>query len=182
MPQNTLPRRGDAFLRPFSKVINAIYKALVLVFLVLSVALVLIVSSDVILRWFGHGIVWADEMSRMLMIWMAFIAMIDKITPRPAEEVQKKLEQLGVTGIDPLITARGPYIAPFVNAEIPQYLVIEDAFPAGRPPLEKAGVSFTTRDTVNAVERMARTSSNSVLSQVPSAGIWGTSTTQGCFA
>ena len=75
MPQNTLPRRGDAFLRPFSKVINAIYKALVLVFLVLSVALVLIVSSDVILRWFGFGIVWADEMSRMLMIWMAFIAM-----------------------------------------------------------------------------------------------------------
>ena len=46
MPQNTLPRRGDAFLRPFSKVINAIYKALVLVFLVLSVALVLIVSSE----------------------------------------------------------------------------------------------------------------------------------------
>lgn len=81
-------------------------------------------------------------------------SMIDKITPRPAEEVQKKLEQLGVTGIDPLITTRGTYIAPFVNAEIPQYLVIEDAFPAGRPPLEKAGVSFTTRDTVNAVERM----------------------------
>ena len=75
MPQNTLPRRGDAFLRPFSRVINAIYKALVILFLVLCVALVLIVSSDVILRWFGHGIVWADEMSRMLMIWMAFIAM-----------------------------------------------------------------------------------------------------------
>ena len=41
-----------------------------------------------------------------------------------------------------------------MNAEKPQYLVIEDDFPNGRPPLEKAGVLFTTRDTVNAVESM----------------------------
>ena len=41
-----------------------------------------------------------------------------------------------------------------MNTEKPQYLVIEDDFPAGRPPLEKAGVLFTSRDTVNAVERM----------------------------
>jgi len=41
-----------------------------------------------------------------------------------------------------------------VNAEEPQYLVIEDLFPNGRPPLEKAGVIFTDRETVNRVEKM----------------------------
>ena len=53
-----------------------------------------------------------------------------------------------------LVTGKGTYIAPFVNAEGPQYLVIEDRFPNGRPPLEKAGVYMTDRDTVNRVERM----------------------------
>ena len=37
--------------------------------------------------------------------------------------------------------------------KIPQYLVVEDRFPNGRPPLEKAGVFMTDRDTVNNVER-----------------------------
>ncbi|MBP3657529.1 MAG: mannitol dehydrogenase family protein, partial [Clostridia bacterium] len=40
------------------------------------------------------------------------------------------------------------------NAERPQYLVVEDRFPNGRPPLEKAGVYLTDRDTVNCTERM----------------------------
>ena len=51
-------------------------------------------------------------------------------------------------------TPRGTFVAPFVNAEKAQYLVIEDKFPNGRPPLEKAGVYFTDRDTVNQTERM----------------------------
>jgi TRAP-type transport system small permease protein len=75
MSQTPQPLRGDSFLRPFTKTVNFIYRCFVRVFLVLSVVLVLIVSSDVILRWFGYGIIWADEMSRMLMIWMAFFAM-----------------------------------------------------------------------------------------------------------
>ena len=54
----------------------------------------------------------------------------------------------------PVITSKKTYIAPFVNAEGPQYLVIEDKFPNGRPALEKAGVYMTDRDTVNKVERM----------------------------
>jgi fructuronate reductase len=37
----------------------------------------------------------------------------------------------------PVKTDKGSFIAPFVNAETTEYLVIEDAFPAGRPPLEK---------------------------------------------
>jgi len=41
-----------------------------------------------------------------------------------------------------------------VNAEIPQYLVLEDKFPNDRPPLEKAGVYFTDRNTVSMVEQM----------------------------
>lgn len=80
--------------------------------------------------------------------------MIDKITPRPAEEIEKQLASLGLSGMEPVITSKGTYIAPFVNAEIPEYLVIEDWFPNGRPDLGKAGVYFTDRNTVNLTERM----------------------------
>ena len=81
-------------------------------------------------------------------------SMIDKITPRPAESVEKELEALGIEDMAPVITSKHTYIAPFVNAEGPQYLVIEDKFPNGRPKLEDAGVYMTDRDTVNKVERM----------------------------
>ncbi len=80
--------------------------------------------------------------------------MIDKITPRPADSVCEELKKLGVEDMDPVITSKKTYIAPFVNAEGPQYLVVEDKFPNGRPPLEDAGVYLTDRDTVNKVERM----------------------------
>ena len=82
-------------------------------------------------------------------------SMIDKITPRPAEEVKADLEALGMEDMEPIVTSRNTYIAPFVNAEVPRYLVIEDKFPNGRPPLEKTkGVYLTDRDTVNNTERM----------------------------
>lgn len=81
-------------------------------------------------------------------------SMIDKITPRPADSVCQELKLSGVEDMDPVITSKRTYIAPFVNAEGPQYLVIEDKFPNGRPALEKAGVYMTDRDTVNKVERM----------------------------
>lgn len=81
-------------------------------------------------------------------------SMIDKITPRPADSVCEELKKAGVEDMDPVITSKRTYIAPFVNAEGPQYLVIEDKFPNGRPALEKAGVYMTDRDTVNNVERM----------------------------
>ena len=81
-------------------------------------------------------------------------SMIDKITTRPAESVRAELEKLGVEDMAPVITSKKTYIAPFVNAEGPQYLVIDDKFPNGRPALEKAGVYMTDRDTVNQVERM----------------------------
>ena len=81
-------------------------------------------------------------------------SMIDKITPRPSDTVLAKLTELGVENMQPIITSKGTYIAPFVNAEIPQYLVVEDDFPNGRPALDKAGVYMTTRETVNKAETM----------------------------
>lgn len=81
--------------------------------------------------------------------------MIDKITPRPSEQIAKDLEDLGVEDMQPVITEKKTYIAPFVNAEKPQYLVIEDNFPNGRPALEKGfGVYMADRETVNLSERM----------------------------
>lgn len=81
--------------------------------------------------------------------------MIDKITPRPSEQIADDLEALGVENMQPVITGKRTYIAPFVNAEKPQYLVIEDSFPNGRPALEKGfGVYMADRETVNLSERM----------------------------
>lgn len=81
--------------------------------------------------------------------------MIDKITPRPSEQIAADLEKLGVENMQPVITGKKTYIAPFVNAEKPQYLVIEDSFPNSRPALEKGfGVYLADRNTVNLSERM----------------------------
>lgn len=80
--------------------------------------------------------------------------MIDKITPRPDAEVEKMLASDNIKGLEPVITSRNTYVAPFTNAEETEYLVIEDTFPNGRPALEEAGVIFTDRDTVNKVEKM----------------------------
>lgn len=81
--------------------------------------------------------------------------MIDKITPRPSEQIAGDLEKLGVEDMQPIVTGKKTYIAPFVNAEKPQYLVIEDSFPNGRPALEKGfGVYMTDRETVSLSERM----------------------------
>ena len=81
-------------------------------------------------------------------------SMIDKITPRPDDSIVKLLTDKGVADMQPIKTNFGSFLAPFVNAEKPQYLVIEDSFPNGRPALEKAGVLFTQREKVDLCERM----------------------------
>jgi fructuronate reductase len=81
-------------------------------------------------------------------------SMIDKITPRPSESVQAALNEAGFASTEIICTSKNTFIAPFVNAEKPQYLVIEDKFPNGRMPLEQAGVYFTDRQTVDRVEKM----------------------------
>ena len=80
--------------------------------------------------------------------------MIDKITPRPDEAVQAMLQKAGFEDTDIIITGKRTYTAAFVNAEEAQYLVVEDRFPNGRPPLHLAGVLFADRDTVNLTEKM----------------------------
>lgn len=81
-------------------------------------------------------------------------SMIDKITPRPDASVKEMLEKDGFEDTEAIITEKHTYIAPFVNAEEAQYLVIEDRFANGRPALDKAGVYLTDRETVNKVEKM----------------------------
>ncbi|MBQ5374709.1 MAG: hypothetical protein IIU51_09185, partial [Bacteroidaceae bacterium] len=66
-------------------------------------------------------------------------SMIDKITPRPDASVEAMLNEDGIDGLEPVITSKNTYVAPFVNAEECEYLVIEDWFPNGRPELEKGG-------------------------------------------
>ena len=80
--------------------------------------------------------------------------MIDKITPRPDGSIEKILEENGLADAQSIVTSRHTYVAPFVNAEECQYLVVEDHFPNGRPPMEKSGWIFTDRETVNKTERM----------------------------
>ena len=80
--------------------------------------------------------------------------MIDKITPHPSQKVADQLTALGVAGMAITKSATGTVSAPFVNAEVTEYLVLEDHFPNGRPPLEQAGVYFTDRATVEKSEKM----------------------------
>ena len=107
-------------------------------------------------KWHENGflsdefVAWVKNEDNVSFPW----TMIDKITPRPAKVVEDALEAAGIADMAPKITPKNTFVAPFVNAEEPQYLVIEDRFPNGRPPLEKAGVFMTDRDTVNNTEKM----------------------------
>lgn len=93
---------------------------------------------------------WLQDAQRVSFPW----TMIDKITPRPDPKIQAMLEADGLENMKPVVTEKHTYIAPFVNAEECEYLVIEDWFPAGRPALDAGGMIFTDRETVDKVERM----------------------------
>lgn len=82
--------------------------------------------------------------------WM----MIDKITPRPDAKIEALLEKDGLEGISPSQTLKHTFVAPYVNGEETEYLIIEDNFPNGRPLLDKTGIIYTKRETVNKVETM----------------------------
>ena len=107
-------------------------------------------------KWYENGLVdegfvnYIDDKSKVSFPW----SMIDKITPRPDKSVEEILKNDGIEDLDPVITSKNTYVAPFVNAEECEYLVIEDAFPNGRPALEKGGIMFTERETVDKVEKM----------------------------
>ena len=80
--------------------------------------------------------------------------MIDKITPHPDEQIRQMLVDDGVEDMEIIHTEKHTATAGFVNAEQAEYLVIEDNFPNGHPPLEKAGMLFTDKETVDKVEKM----------------------------
>ncbi len=81
-------------------------------------------------------------------------SMIDKITPRPHEKVKELLAEDGFEDNNYIETEKHTFTAPFVNAEEVQYLVIEDDYTNGRPPLDLGGALYTTRETVDKVETM----------------------------
>jgi len=107
-------------------------------------------------RWVENGFVersfldYINNPSKVSFPW----SMIDKITPRPDSYVKESLEKDGFEDSEIIITSKNSYSASFVNAEEPQYLVIEDSFPNGRPNICEAGIIFTDRETVDKVERM----------------------------
>jgi hypothetical protein len=107
-------------------------------------------------RWAKDGLVaqefvdYLKDESKVSFPW----SMIDKITPRPHEKVKALLAADGFEDNDYIETARHTFTAPFVNAEETQYLVIEDNYTNGRPPLNLGGVLYTTRETVDKVETM----------------------------
>lgn len=107
-------------------------------------------------KWVANGLVekgfleYINDKKKVSFPW----SMIDKITPRPDASVEEMLKEDGLEGLEPVITSKNTYVAPFVNAEETEYLVIEDEFPNGRPELEKAGFMFTDKETVDKVERM----------------------------
>ena len=106
--------------------------------------------------WVGNGLAeegfarYVHDGSRVSFPW----TMIDKITPSPDMTVGAMLEKDGLHGFTPVRSERGTVTAPYVNAEETEYLVIEDSFPNGRLPLDRAGIIYTDRATVDKVERM----------------------------
>lgn len=112
--------------------------------------------NSIVEKWANNGLVeegflkYINNPEKVSFPW----SMIDKITPRPSDSVKKTLDLVGFESTNIICTKGNTYIAPFVNAEGPQYLVLEDSFPNGRMPLEKAGVFFTDRQTVERVEKM----------------------------
>ena len=106
--------------------------------------------------WTDNGLVeagflgYVNDQTKVTFPW----SMIDKITPRPDAKVEAMLAEDHIGGLDAVVTSKNTYIAPFVNAEECEYLVIEDAFPNGKPALDKGGIIFTDRATVDKVDKM----------------------------
>ena len=107
-------------------------------------------------RWVADGLApagfldYLHDETKIAFPW----SMIDKITPRPHQQVQALLAADGFDDNHYIETAKHTFTAPFVNAEEVQYLVIEDHYTNGRPPLDLGGALYTTRETVDQVETM----------------------------
>ncbi len=106
--------------------------------------------------WAEHGHVGDDFLS-----WVADErcvsfpwTMIDRITPAPSPEVAQTLADEGWEDLGLIDAGRGAHAAGFANTEEAHYLVVEDSFPNGRPPLEEAGVIMCDRQTAERADTM----------------------------
>lgn len=107
-------------------------------------------------RWASDGLVpaaFADYLKDNTKVTFPW-SMIDKITPRPHEKVKEMLAADSFEDNNYIETEKHTFTAPFVNAEETQYLVIEDNYTNGRPPLHLGGALYTTQETVDKVETM----------------------------
>lgn len=106
--------------------------------------------------WYKNGLVpeefvtYVNDPEKVSYPW----SMIDKITPRPDAKVTQILQADGVEDLDLIVTSKKTFLSQFVNAEEAQYLIIQDWFPNGKLPLDKAGIIYTSRETVDKVEKM----------------------------
>ena len=70
-------------------------------------------------KWAANGVAdkgfvdYVNDKSKVTFPW----SMIDKITPRPDASVEEILKKDGIEGLEPVITSKNTYVAPFVNAE-----------------------------------------------------------------
>ena len=107
-------------------------------------------------RWAADGLVpheFVDYLQDSQTISFPW-SMIDKITPRPHAKVKELLAADGFDDNQYIETDKHTFTAPFVNSEETQYLVVEDHYTNGRPPLDQCGVIYTSRKTVDEVETM----------------------------
>lgn len=64
----------DKIMKPISKVMNAIYKLFCLYSQAVLLAIVGIVTMQVVLRWLKMNVPWGEEVALFFMVWMAFIS------------------------------------------------------------------------------------------------------------
>lgn len=115
----------------------------------------------VVNAWLEKDYITADECNYLLRENTYPLTMIDKITPHPDIRIGHQLEKDGLENARPFVTKKNTNTAIYVNTENLHYLLIEDVFPHGRPPLEQCGVIFTRRDIVQkSAEMKANTCMN----------------------
>ncbi len=99
---------------------------------------------EIINSWFQNGKIDATEFSYLTGHISFPRTMIDKITPSPSPKIASILREDGIDMVKPVVTEKGSTVSCFVNTESPQYLLMEDLFPNGHPPLEQLGIIFTS--------------------------------------
>ena len=109
---------------------------------------------EVARAWKENGFVTDEDIQYLTTQIFCPYSMIDKITPAPDKRILDVLHEDGLEDLTITQTEKGTFAAAFTNSEKTQYLLIEDRFPNGHPPLEQTGVIFTTRNVVDRTARM----------------------------